>query len=60
VSGKFEDVIRAGAAGLLVLEDPLTYNARRQIADLAAKFRLPTIYVKTAARLSHCAAGTPR
>jgi len=44
VSGKFEDAIKAGAAGLLVLEDPLTYNARRQIADLAAKFRLPTIY----------------
>jgi len=44
LSGKFDDAIKAGAAGLLVLEDPLTYNARRQIADLAAKFRLPTIY----------------
>jgi len=44
VSGKVEDAIKAGAAGLLVLEDPLTYNVRRQIADLAAKFRLPTIF----------------
>ena len=44
VSGRFEDATKAGAAGLLVLEDPLTYSARRQIADLAAKFRLPTMY----------------
>jgi putative ABC transport system substrate-binding protein len=44
VSGKFEAAIKAGAAGLLVLEDPLTYSIRRQIADLAAQFRLPTMF----------------
>jgi putative tryptophan/tyrosine transport system substrate-binding protein len=44
VSDRFEAAIHAGAAGLLVLEDPLTYSIRRQIADLAAKFRLPTMY----------------
>jgi putative tryptophan/tyrosine transport system substrate-binding protein len=44
VSDRFEAAIHAGAAGLLVLEDPLTYSIRRQIADLAARFRLPTMY----------------
>jgi putative ABC transport system substrate-binding protein len=31
-------------AALLTLEDPLLLGAKRQIADLAAKVRLPTIY----------------
>ena len=44
VSVAIEAAIKAGAAGLLTLEDPLTLGLRRQIADLAAKARLPTIY----------------
>jgi putative ABC transport system substrate-binding protein len=44
VSGRFEAAIKAGARGLLVLEDPLMYDLRRQISDLAAKFRLPAVY----------------
>jgi putative ABC transport system substrate-binding protein len=44
VSGRFETAIKAGAGGLLVLEDPLMYDLRGQISDLAAKFRLPTVY----------------
>jgi putative tryptophan/tyrosine transport system substrate-binding protein len=44
VSSRFEAAIRAGATSLLVLEDPLTYSTRRHIAELAAQFRLPTIY----------------
>ena len=44
VSGRFETAIKAGAGGLLVLEDPLMYDLRRQISDLAAKFRLPAVY----------------
>jgi putative ABC transport system substrate-binding protein len=44
VSSQFEAAVRAGATGLLVLEDPLTYSIRRQISELAARFRLPTIY----------------
>jgi ABC-type uncharacterized transport system substrate-binding protein len=44
VPARLEEAIKAGAAGLLVLEDPLTYSVRRQIADLATKFRLPTMY----------------
>ena len=44
VSGRLEAAIKAGAHGLLVLEDPLMYDLRRQIADLAAKFRLPAVY----------------
>ncbi len=43
VPGRFEAAVKAGATGLLVFEDPLTYRICRQIAELAAKFRLPTI-----------------
>jgi putative ABC transport system substrate-binding protein len=44
LSARFEEGMNAGVVGLLVLEDPLTYNARRQLAELAMRFRLPTIY----------------
>jgi putative tryptophan/tyrosine transport system substrate-binding protein len=44
VPSRFEAAINAGAVGLLVLEDPLTYSIRRHIAELAAQFRLPTMY----------------
>jgi putative ABC transport system substrate-binding protein len=38
-----EAAARGGAAGLLVFEDPLTYSARRRIAELASGLRLPTL-----------------
>lgn len=38
----------AGAAGLITLEDPLIVGVRRQIADLAAKARLPAVYANRA------------
>jgi len=44
VSQQFDAAITAGAGGLIVLADPLTYNLRRQISDLSAKVRLPTMY----------------
>jgi len=44
VSGKMLAASKAGTSGLLVLEDPLTFSIRRQIADLAAKLRLPAVY----------------
>jgi putative ABC transport system substrate-binding protein len=44
VPGGFAAAIKAGAAGLLVLEDPLTYSICRHITELAAQFRLPTMY----------------
>ena len=44
VPGRFEAATAAGAAGMIVFSDPLTYAIRQQIADLAAKFRLPTMY----------------
>jgi ABC-type uncharacterized transport system substrate-binding protein len=43
VSAGFEAAVKAGTAGLLLLEDPLTYSLHRQIAELAARLRLPTI-----------------
>ena len=43
VAGSFEAAIKAGAAGMIVFSDPLTYASRQQIADLAAKFHLPTM-----------------
>jgi putative ABC transport system substrate-binding protein len=45
VRDRFEQAGRIGAAGLLILEDPLIYSMRRDIADLAARLRLPAIYV---------------
>jgi ABC-type uncharacterized transport system substrate-binding protein len=44
VSSQFDAAMKAGAAGLIVLEDPLTYSRRGEISELAARFRLPTIY----------------
>ena len=44
VANRFEAAIKAGAAGMIVFSDPLTTAVRQQIADLAAKFRLPAIY----------------
>jgi putative tryptophan/tyrosine transport system substrate-binding protein len=35
----------AGTAGLLIFEDPLIYSIRGRVADLAAQFRLPAMYV---------------
>jgi putative ABC transport system substrate-binding protein len=34
----------AGAGGLVILEDPLTFNQRSEIATLAARLRLPAVY----------------
>jgi putative ABC transport system substrate-binding protein len=42
LSAGFEAAVKAGTAGLVLLDDPLTLGLRRQIAELAAKFRLPT------------------
>ena len=36
--------VKAGATGLLTLDDPLLLGAKRQIAELVATARLPTIY----------------
>ena len=44
MASRFEAAITAGATGMIVFSDPLTYSMRQQIADLAAKFRLPTMY----------------
>jgi putative tryptophan/tyrosine transport system substrate-binding protein len=44
VSAGFEAAVKAGAAGLVLLDDPLTLGLRRQVTELAARFRLPTIY----------------
>ena len=42
--GKFESASNEGALGMIVSSDPLTYELRRQIADLASRFRLPAMY----------------
>jgi putative ABC transport system substrate-binding protein len=43
-ASRFEAAIKTGAAGMVVFSDPLTTAIRQDIADLAIKFRLPTIY----------------
>ena len=45
ISEGFENARKAAAAGMLILEDPLIYIIRGQIAALAAGSRLPTIFV---------------
>ena len=42
--GKFEAAIKAGASAMIVSSDPLTYELRRPIAELAAKLRMPAMY----------------
>jgi putative ABC transport system substrate-binding protein len=44
VPAGIEAAVRTGAAALLTLDDPVLLGAKRQIADLAAKARLPAIY----------------
>jgi putative ABC transport system substrate-binding protein len=44
VPGRIEAGILAGAAGLLVIEDPLTIAARRELSDLCVQFRIPAVY----------------
>jgi putative tryptophan/tyrosine transport system substrate-binding protein len=44
VPAGIEAAIKTGAAALLTLDDPLLLGAKQQIADLAAKARLPAIY----------------
>ena len=44
VSAGFEAAVKARTAGLLLLDDPLTLGLRRQVTELAARLRLPTIY----------------
>jgi ABC-type uncharacterized transport system substrate-binding protein len=39
-----EAAVRAGATGLITIEDPFLASLRQEIVDLAAKLRLPTIY----------------
>jgi len=41
---QFDAAAAAGAGGLIVIADPLTYSQRRQLSDLAAKARLAAIY----------------
>lgn len=40
----FEAVLKAKPGALLVLEDPLTFGLRTQIAGLAAQHRLPSVF----------------
>jgi putative tryptophan/tyrosine transport system substrate-binding protein len=45
VSERIEEAIKALAAGLLILEDPLIYSVRGQIAAFAERSQLPTMWV---------------
>ena len=42
--GAFGAVVRQHAQGLLVLQEPVLLSVRRQIVDLAARYRLPAVY----------------
>jgi putative tryptophan/tyrosine transport system substrate-binding protein len=44
VSAGIEAAVKAGATGLITLEDPLLLGLRRQITELASKLQLPGVY----------------
>jgi putative ABC transport system substrate-binding protein len=44
LDGALEDALRQNAAGLIAVEDPLTYGNRQRIVAFAARSRLPAIY----------------
>ena len=44
LTSSLEAAVRAGATGLITIEDPFLASLRREIVDLGAKLRLPTIY----------------
>jgi putative ABC transport system substrate-binding protein len=44
VSTGIEAAIKAGVAGLIVLDDPLMFSVRHQLTGLATAARLPAIY----------------
>src|SRR6266550_2422377 len=44
LASSIEAAVRAGATGLITIEDPFLASLRREIVDLGAKLRLPTIY----------------
>ena len=44
LSTSLDAAVKAGASGLTILETPGLLGFRRQIVDLAAKYRLPAIY----------------
>jgi ABC-type uncharacterized transport system substrate-binding protein len=45
ITEKIEEAVKGGVAGLLILEDPLIYSIHKKIAELAARSRLPTMWV---------------
>jgi putative tryptophan/tyrosine transport system substrate-binding protein len=45
ITEKIEEAVKRAVAGLLILEDPLIYSIHKKIADLAARSRLPTMWV---------------
>jgi putative tryptophan/tyrosine transport system substrate-binding protein len=44
INGALEAAVQKNANALITVEDPLTVNHRKQIADFAAQNRLPAIY----------------
>jgi putative tryptophan/tyrosine transport system substrate-binding protein len=44
VAPQFDAASAAGAGGLVVLEDPLTFSQRSEIAALASRLRMPAVY----------------
>jgi putative ABC transport system substrate-binding protein len=44
IAPQLEAVKAAGAGGVVILEDPLTFSQRSEIATLASRLRLPAVY----------------
>jgi putative ABC transport system substrate-binding protein len=46
IAGGFASIGRERTDGILVLQDPITFSARNQVVQLAAKGRLPAVYAQ--------------
>jgi putative ABC transport system substrate-binding protein len=44
IASQLEATRAAGAGGIVILEDPLTFSQRSEIAALASRLRLPAVY----------------
>jgi putative ABC transport system substrate-binding protein len=47
IEGAFAAMTKERANALVVLQDPMLFSHRKQVLSLAAKHRLPAIYVET-------------
>jgi putative ABC transport system substrate-binding protein len=59
ITERIEEAVKGGAAGLLILEDPLIYSIRGKIADLAARSAAQPECLPASSRAESCQQSHP-